>query len=270
MKYKIIFLDIDGTLTDSRKLITPKTRAALLKAADMGLIIAIASGRPEPGLAYASGELELSSRGGYILPFNGGLIKNVSSGEVIASNTISHEVLETAYRTASEFRIGIITYKGGEIIAAERRDEYIDLESRINCMPVRVTDNFLGEIDFSPVKCLLTGAPDVAEKAEKRLAELLSGKANVFRSEPFFVEVVPNGIDKAESIKTLIGKLDISREKVIACGDGFNDVSMIRFAGLGVCMSNGCDAALSAADYIAPSNDEDGIVEVIEKFVLSN
>ena len=80
--------------------------------------------------------------------------------------------------------------------------------------------------------------------------------------------MVPNGIDKAESIKALIGRLDITREEVIACGDGFNDVSMIKYAGLGVAMSNGCDAAKEAADYIAPSNDEDGIVDVIEKFVL--
>ncbi|MDD6991853.1 MAG: Cof-type HAD-IIB family hydrolase [Oscillospiraceae bacterium] len=268
MKYKIIFLDIDGTLTDSRKLITEKTRKALMSAAEQGLIIAIASGRPEPGLAYAAGELELSNIGGYILPFNGGLIKDALTGEVISSNTISREALETAYKTAKEFGIGIITYKDGDIIAADKKDEYIELESRINGMPVNVTDRFLEEIDFAPVKCLLTGEPAAAEKAEKRLAELLSGKANVFRSESFFVEVVPNGIDKAESIKTLIGRLGISREEVIACGDGFNDVSMISYAGLGVCMSNGCDAAKAAADYIAPSNDEDGIAEVIEKFVL--
>ena len=125
MKYKIIFLDIDGTLTDSRKLITEKTRKALMSAAEQGLIIAIASGRPEPGLAYAAGELELSNIGGYILPFNGGLIKDALTGEVISSNTISREALETAYKTAKEFGIGIITYKDGDINAADKKDEYI-------------------------------------------------------------------------------------------------------------------------------------------------
>lgn len=269
MNYKIIFLDIDGTLTDSRKLITERTRRAIMKAAENGLIIAIASGRPEPGLAYAAGELQLSEIGGYLLPFNGGIIKNAVTGEVIASDTISREVLEAAYKTAKEYGIGIITYRGGDIIAADRRDEYIDIESRINGMPVKITDRFLDEVDFAPVKCLLTGAPEIAEKAEKKLAELLEGKANVFRSEPFFVEVVPNGIDKAASIAKLIGFLGISREEVIACGDGFNDVSMIKYAGLGVCMANGCDAAKAAADFIAPSNDEDGVAAVIEKFVLA-
>lgn len=269
MKYKIIFLDIDGTLTDSRKLITEKTRRTIMKAAENGLIIAVASGRPEPGLAYAAGELEMSDIGGYLLPFNGGIIKNAMTGEVIASDTISRETLETAYKTAKKYGIGIITYKEGDIIAADRTDEYIDIESRINGMPVKLTDNFLETVDFAPVKCLLTGEPDVAAKAEKELAELLAGKANVFRSEPFFVEVVPNGIDKAASIKKLTELLGISREEIISCGDGFNDVSMIKYAGLGVCMANGCDAAKAVADYIAPSNDEDGVAEVIEKFVLA-
>ena len=234
MKYKIIFLDIDGTLTDSRKLITEKTRRAIMKAAENGLIIAVASGRPEPGLAYAAGELQMSDIGGYLLPFNGGIIKNAMTGEVIASDTISREALETAYKTAKKYGIGIITYKEGDIIAADRTDEYIDIESRINGMSVKLTDNFLETVDFAPVKCLLTGEPEIAAKAEKELAELLAGKANVFRSEPFFVEVVPNGIDKAASIKKLTEILGISREEIIACGDGFNDVSMIKYAGLGV------------------------------------
>ena len=86
MKYKIIFLDIDGTLTDSRKLITEKTRRAIMKAAENGLIIAVASGRPEPGLAYAAGELEMSDIGGYLLPFNGGIIKNAMTEDSAATS----------------------------------------------------------------------------------------------------------------------------------------------------------------------------------------
>lgn len=268
MKYKIIFLDIDGTLTNSRKLITEKTRKTIMKAAGNGLIIAVASGRPEPGLAYAARELEMSVIGGYLLPFNGGIIKNAMTNEVIASDTISREALETAFEIAMKYGIGILTYKDGDIIAADRIDKYIEIESRINGMPVNLTNRFLDGIDFDPVKCLLTGEPDIMEKAEKELAVRLFGKANVFRSEPFFIEVVPNGIDKAASIKRLTELLGISGEEIIACGDGFNDVSMIKYAGLGVCMANGCDAAKAVADYIAPSNDEDGVAEVIEKFVL--
>ena len=91
---------------------------------------------------------------------------------------------------------------------------------------------------------------------------------SVYRSEPFFLELVPQSIDKAKSLEYLLNYLKISRDEIIACGDGYNDVSMIRFAGLGVAMANACDDVKSCADYITYSNEEDGIAHVVEKFVL--
>ena len=79
---------------------------------------------------------------------------------------------------------------------------------------------------------------------------------------------MPKGIDKAASIKVLIEKLGISRENTIACGDGFNDLSMIRYAGVGVAMENAVDAVKAEADYITASNNDDGIVQVIEKYII--
>lgn len=267
--YKIIFLDIDGTLTDSNKKITARTKNALLRAADKGIIICIASGRPEPGVRYSSQELELSRNGGYILPFNGAIVKKADTGEIVISDTLTMDAVREAYNISRSFGLNIITYKNGEIITECEPDKYIELESRINNMPVRRVISFLDEVDFEPVKCLITGEPEIAEKAEEAACEALEGKANVFRSEKFFVEVMPEGIDKARSIEKLITKLGIKREEVIACGDGFNDVSMIKYAGLGVAMCNGCEPAKAAADYITDnSNDNDGIAEVIEKFVL--
>ena len=268
MKYKMIFLDIDGTLTDSSKKITPKTKKALLDAADKGLVIAIASGRPEPGLAYASAELELSERGGYILPFNGGIVKNMADGSIVMQYSLDKETVQSAGEIAAKHGADIITYKGDEIITQAETSKYIALESRINNMPVHKVDDFMTAVDFSPVKCLITAEPDIAAAAEIEAADRLEGRAKVFRSEPFFLEIMPCGIDKAESISRLIQQLGIDRSEIIACGDGFNDVSMIEFAGLGVCMENGCEPAKEAADYIAPSNDCDGIANVIEKFVL--
>ena len=90
----------------------------------------------------------------------------------------------------------------------------------------------------------------------------------VYRSEPYFLELVPDGIDKAKSLAVLLEKLSISREEVIACGDGFNDASMIRFAGLGVAMANAQPLVREQADYITLSNDCDGVAHVVEKFIF--
>ena len=91
---------------------------------------------------------------------------------------------------------------------------------------------------------------------------------SVYRSAGFFLECVPLGIDKARSIERLISTLNISREEIIACGDGYNDQSMIRFAGLGVAMANASREVQDTADYITYSNEEDGVAHVIEKFIL--
>ena len=89
----------------------------------------------------------------------------------------------------------------------------------------------------------------------------------IYRSSDYFIEVMPKGMDKAASIKVLIEKLGIARENTIACGDGFNDLAMIRFVGVGVAMENAVDAVKAEADYITGSNNHDGIVQVIEKFM---
>ena len=89
---------------------------------------------------------------------------------------------------------------------------------------------------------------------------------NVFRSEPYFLELVPQGIDKALSLAVLLKKIGIAREEVIAMGDGYNDLSMIQFAGLGIAMGNAQEPVKKAANYITLSNEEDGVAEAIDKF----
>jgi hypothetical protein len=92
----------------------------------------------------------------------------------------------------------------------------------------------------------------------------------VFRSEPYFLELVPKGIDKAQSLAVLLGEIGMKREEMICVGDGFNDLSMIRYAGLGVAMANAQEVVRENADYITLSNEEDGVAAVVEKFILCN
>lgn len=98
--------------------------------------------------------------------------------------------------------------------------------------------------------------------------EALGKELNVFRSDPFFLEILPAGIDKAYGLQKLIDVLGIKREEVIACGDGYNDITMVKFAGLGVAMGNAVEQTKAAADYITLSNDDDGVAAVVEKFIL--
>ena len=260
---KIVFLDIDGTLVNSEKKITPATKAALMRIQKEGVKVAIASGRPSKGVVPFADELELNKFGGYIMPFNGCNIINYQTKEVVFANTLSMDTVKRAYETAKEYGLEMITYKGDVILSETDDNPYLLIEARINKMDVEKVKNVYEAIEEPPVKCLILGDGDYLGKIESEIKEKIGAGANVFRSEPFFIEVVPEGLDKAAAIAELIKKTGIKREDTIAFGDGFNDVSMVDYAGIGVAMSNGCDKIKEGADRIAPDNNSDGVAAVI-------
>ena len=116
---------------------------------------------------------------------------------------------------------------------------------------------------------LLTAPPTRAEEHQKRLARRFIGRLSIYRSEPFFIEVMARGVDKGAAIAGLIERLGLEREDVIACGDGLNDLSMIRYAGLGVAMANAQPEVKEAADVVTLSNDEDGVAAAVERYLLN-
>lgn len=268
MDDKILVLDIDGTLTNSQKEISPTTKAGLINIMERGHRIILASGRPTPGMRRYEEELELEKYGGYLLSFNGARIVECQSGEIVYQRTLPLTLLPGFYGFAKRNGCGLVTYLGDEVISAFEPDEYIELEARINNMPVRQVKNFLSFVDFDINKCLMTAGPDKAAVLEKELQEKYGGVASIYRSEPFFIEIMPKNVDKASSLDKMLETIGMTRENVICCGDGFNDVSMIKYAGIGVAMGNAQQAVKEVADYITSTNDEDGLVQVIDRFIL--
>lgn len=267
MKKKVLVLDIDGTLTNSRKEITSGTRTAIREIMEAGHKVILASGRPTPGMRRYEQELGLEEYGGYLLSFNGARIVECRTGEIVYQRLLPLALLTSLYSFARENGCGLVTYLGDQVISAFAPDEYVELEARINGMPVRRVDNFLDFVDFDINKCLMTAEAGKAEKLEKQLQEKYGSVASIYRSEPFFLEIMPKDVDKASSLDRMLAGMGISREDVICCGDGFNDISMIKYAGVGVAMENAQPAVREAADYVTASNDNDGLVEVIDKFI---
>lgn len=266
MTSKALILDIDGTLTNSQKEITPATKAAIQELLKRGEKVILASGRPTPGMRRYEEELELQKYGGYLLSFNGARIIECSSGEIVCQNLLPLTILPGLYRFAEKNGCGLITYLGDEVISAFPRDQYVELEARINGLPIREVDNFVDFVDFDINKCLMTAPPEKAESLERELREKYGAVASIYRSEPFFIEIMPQNVDKAASLDKMLPVIGVGREETVCCGDGFNDISMIRYAGVGVAMGNAQQAVKDAADYITATNDEDGLVEVIHRF----
>ena len=143
-------------------------------------------------------------------------------------------------------------------------DEYVAIESHINKMPVRGVENLVDAIDPNPTKLLMTGRPELMAEAEKELLDLLADRMEVYRSAPYFIELVPKGIDKAQSLLRLLSRLQLTPADLTAFGDGYNDLSMLRLAARGVAMANAEAEVRAQAAYTTLSNDEDGIAAFLE------
>lgn len=267
MDEKVLVLDIDGTLTNSQKEISPATKRGILETLQRGHKVILASGRPTPGMRRYEEELELEKYGGYLLSFNGGRIVECRSGEIVYQRTLPLNIIPGLYGFAKRNQCGLLTYFGDRIISAFEPDEYAQLESRINGMEIKVVDNFKEYVDFDVNKCLLTAVPERAEMLEQELAAKYGDILSIYRSEPFFIEVMPKNVDKATSLDRMLESVGLTRENAICCGDGFNDISMIKYAGVGVAMGNAQPAVKDAADYITGTNDEDGLVQVMDEFI---
>lgn len=264
--FRAIALDLDGTLTNHDKVVTPRTRQALLLAESKGAIIILASGRPTYGIVPVAECLELEKRGGYILSYNGGNIVNTKTGEKLFSQFLPDAVIPILYKYAKEKNHALLGYAGNEIITEMPDDPYVKEESRINKMNIRKVDNLLEALEPHPTKLLMTGDPTDMIKAEEELVEILGEKMDIFRSAPFFLELVPKGIDKAQSLLRLLSKINLTPADLMAFGDGYNDLSMLKLAGVGVAMANAAPEVRADADYVTLSNEEDGVAEALLHF----
>lgn len=268
MKYKLLVLDLDGTLTNSKKQITSFTKETLITAQEQGLRIVLASGRPTYGITPLAKKLKMEHFGGYILSFNGGKIIDYTTNKVLFSQTLSPDILPILYKRAWDAGLTILSYNGKYILTENAEDKYVQYESFLTKMKIKETDNFLRDLHQPADKCLVVGEPEDLVPLEEKLRQELGRHINAYRSEAFYLELVPKGIDKAASLAKLLEKIQISPEYIVAVGDGYNDISMIRYAGLGVAMKNAQEPVKAIANYITPqTNDEDGVAWLVKKLI---
>lgn len=270
MKYKLLVLDVDGTLLNNAKEISKHTKVALLKVQQMGIRIVLASGRPTYGIIPLAKMLELDNYGGFIVSYNGCQIIKADSGEVLFERRINPEILPYLEKKACKNGFAIFTYHDDLLIANNPDSIYIQQEASLNHLKIVGEEDWSTAIDFAPCKCMLVGGNEEAlSELEIHWKKRLAGTLDVFCSEPYFLEVVPCGIDKANTLGVLMEYLKIGREDVIAIGDGVCDVTMLQLAGVGIAMGHSQDSVKICADYVTASNDEDGVAQAVEKLVLA-
>ena len=270
MKYKLLVLDVDGTLVNSKKELSPQTLTTLLKTEHAGIRLVLASGRSPYGLRHLVEKLEMKKWGGYILPYNGAQIIDAKNDEVLFEKRIDPVMFPYLEKKAQKNGFAIFTYHRNQLITTDPENEHIRNEALLNGMEIVAVEDLSAAVNFSPNKCVLVSDDESALIALKdQWRKRLAGVLDVYRSEAFFLEVVPKFVDKGNTLGVLIEKLGISTEEVMAIGDGRRDFSMLQLAGLGIAMGNAQDSIKACADSITESNDQDGVAIAVQKFIIA-
>lgn len=265
--YKLLALDMDGTLLKNDGTISEITKQSLLEARKKGIRIVIATGRPIQGITRYLEELKLIGDDDYVLAYNGSIVYNTKTLTTLIKNGISgkdaKEIFNLSKKLNAEFHG--FTEEG---CIAPHKNKYTEGEELHNKAKIIITDfeNDLNDDKFV-IKVMMMEEPSKLDSIISNIPEEFLKKYNVVRSTPFMVEFMNKNCNKTSGLKSLAEHLNISQDEIIACGDAENDIDMIEYAGLGVAMDNASDFVKSKADYITDSNEKDGIAKVISQYL---
>lgn len=268
--FRALALDLDGTLTNHNKELSFGNREAVWQAIDQGTAVILATGRPLFGGLPIAQELELEKRGGYVMACNGGVIWDCREKKIIHSRAVPSGCIGDICREARSAGVYALTYDGDWIVSESDEDEYVQKEAFCNGAAVKKVADLQQYVDYPVPKFLAVGEHCKLLPVQKAILEQHGGVLDAYFSEEYFLEIVPQNVEKGRALDVLLQKLGITREELIACGDGLNDISMLRYAGLGVAMENAYPQVKECAQFIAKSNDEDGVAQVIAKFILNS
>lgn len=277
MKLEAIILDIDGTLCNSEKRITTRTKNVLIKAQEQGVKVILASGRPTRGLYALADELELNKYHGLVVSYNGACVVDIQTGDIHYQKPLSVEQSKRILEHVKKF----------DVITMLEDDDYICVNDVYN-NEITIDGNPLNVIAYESRCCnyLLKEVSDLADYVSKpqnkiqlagtdsylqevwhEIAEPFEGEIDSMFTSPFYYEFTARGVNKGEALGTVFEKLDVNVENTISFGDGQNDESIIRLAKVGVAMGNAIDELKEIADRVTLTNDEDGVAVVLEEYI---
>ncbi|NLK42765.1 MAG: HAD family phosphatase [Tissierellia bacterium] len=268
MKYKLVAIDMDGTLLNSKNQVSSRTKSAIEMAKSKGVYVVLSTGRILKSALVYSKNLDLKSP---IIACNGAIVVDESE-EIIYKRPIEMNLVEKIVNMAKKRNIYYHFYDESKFYSHIKVDEVLKFYNEGNNksnIDIHIFDSIheLKEKDVRVYKFLFV---DNNNSKLNSLREELNKLGNISTSSSWAnnIEAMSLNVSKGEALKHLCKRLDIDSKEVIAIGDSENDLSMLQFAGLGVSMENGDENIKINSDYITDTNDNDGVAKVIEKFIL--
>jgi len=259
LKYKLLAVDMDGTLLNSESAITERTRQAILAAMEKGVLFVPSTGRPMGGMQ------QISASFGFDMPmilFNGAMAVMSKSGRTLFSQGLAPGDAKEIYELGMERGIPVVMWMGERLHVSHDCGAIQDYQAITGATMRPITD-------FRGVTKMLWLPPGGnALRWQGEMHAHFGGRVNCHTSRPYILEFVDAGASKGLALAAVGEAYGIARGEMIAVGDGYNDVSMLEDAGLGVAMGNAPEDIKRLCQHVTLSNDEDGVAAVIEKFIL--
>ncbi len=265
---KAIFLDLDGTLNNDEKVITQRTKNALMQAQKQGIRVVLASARPSPGLYKERDILCLRDYGGVLMSYNGGRIVNAASDRILFETAMDMDLTKKILRKLESLPVTPILDDGIQFYVTDPEGYKVAYECQNNRMTCTQVENLSDFLSFAPIKILMSVDPSLLSGIKEQIAGFLPEALTVVQTAPFYLEIIPSCINKGQGVIDTCRALGIRPEETAAFGDAENDIPMLKTAGVGVAMGNASAQVKSAADQVTASNNEDGIALWLEKNLL--
>lgn len=273
MDFKLLVLDVDGTLLNSNREISERTIKTLKKVQQNGVRIALATGRPTYGVLPYAKAIDLDFNDGFIISYNGAKVLEASTGKVLFERTIDPRMVPYLEKQAERSGCALAFYENDEVVATDTDNPHIVDEAQMNNMTLRHVDSIAEAMahleddkDTWPTEVILVNDDEqVLAGLEEYLQRHLNGVMDTIHSNPYYLEIVGYQVGKSYAMSALVQKLGISMKEVLAFGDGRADINMLQMAGTGIAMGNAPEEVKRCADYTTLTNDEDGAALAIER-----
>lgn len=266
--YKLVALDMDGTLLDNNKTIPEENVRAIKEASENGVKIVLATGRPLIGIKKYLDILGLNSEDDFSIIFNGALIQNNNNKKIISKTLLNHDDLIYFYNLSKKFNICMNVFTKDSCLSY-KSGNYSILEAKWSNIDIEIVDFNNSYKNIEIAKIIFADEPELISKVENNLDNNITSKYGIAKSAPYFMEFFNKEINKGIAVKKYADSLNIHKDEIICIGDAGNDIEMIKYAGLGVAMNNAFPEVKNIADYITLSNEDTGVAHVIDKFILS-
>lgn len=272
MNKRILFTDLDGTLLNDEKQITPGNQAAIDEALARGHIIVISTGRPLVSALIQARNLGLDKKGCYVIAYNGAQIYDIYNQKTIYGRCLSRDLAAPLFRAAAKRDIYIQTYDLTHILT-ERDTPELQFYTKTIQIPYRIVGSIDEALTEDPYKLIAIdlGSHEKLVAYQQEVLSQYAGTLDSFFSNDHYLEIVPTGISKGFAIEWMCKFLGIPIENSVAAGDAQNDIAMLEAAHVGAVMCNAFPGIAEHGNYVTEAdNNHDGVAEIIHRFILKD